>query len=205
MTSTLNPAEGEPQVSRLLVIGGAHSGKSAFAEAWVQARGGPKLYVATTQARDSETAARIASHKERRGGGWRTLEAPLDVVEALSAYDSAGVSVLLDGLSTWLSNLMEQGHDIDKEVERLTKHLAQTRARIVLVSDEVGLGVAPETEELRRFRDEAGRLNQRMAAESKAVVFMAAGLPLMMKGPSGPAPGGRFGSARGRERDGGER
>lgn len=205
MTPTLNPAEGEPQVNRLLVIGGACSGKSGFAEAWVQARSGPKLYVATTQARDADTAARIARHKEQRGGGWRTLEAPLDVVKALSAYDSAGVSVLVDCLTTWISNLMEQGHDIEKEVERLSKHLAQTRARVVLVSDEIGLGVAPESEDLRRFRDEAGRLNQRMAAEAKAVVFMAAGLPLMMKGPSGPAPGGRFGSARGRERDGGER
>lgn len=195
MTPTLNPAEGEPQVSRLLVIGGACSGKSAFAEAWVQARSGPKLYVATAQARDSEMAARIARQKERRGGGWRTLEAPLDVVEALSAYDSAGVSVLVDTLSTWLSNLMEQGHDVEKEVERLSKHLAQTRARVVLVSDEVGLGVMPESEELRRYRVKAGRLNQHMAVEAKAVVFMAAGLPLVMKGPSLPAQGGRF-SAR---------
>ena len=196
-----NPEMGEPPVSRLFVIGGARSGKSSFAESWVTSRPGPKLYVATAQARDSEMADRIARHKERRGAGWRTLEAPLDVVGALSSYDSGGVSVLLDCLTLWLSNLMEAGHNIEKEVDRLCGHLAQTRARVAIVSNEVGMGIVPDNELARRFRDEAGRLNQRMAKESKAVVFMASGLPLLMKGPA-VIPEGRFsGVRRPRERE----
>jgi len=197
---TVNPSEGEPLVSRLFVLGGARSGKSSFAEAWVQARPGPKLYIATAEARDAEMAERIARHKERRGGGWRTLEAPLDLIEALSSYDSAGMSVLLDCLTLWVSNLIEAERDVEAECGRLIKHLAQSRTRIAIVSNEVGLGIVPDNELARRFRDEAGRVNQRVAAEAKAVVFMAAGLPMLMKGPKGPLDGGRFsGRARGGE------
>lgn len=201
---SINPAEGEPLVSRLFVLGGARSGKSNFAEAWIQARSGPKLYIATAEARDSEMAGRIARHKERRGAGWRTLEAPLDIVKALSSYDSGGMSVLIDCLTLWVSNLIEAERDVEAECERLVKHLAQSRARIAIVSNEVGLGIVPDNELARQFRDEAGRVNQRIAAEAKAVVFMAAGLPMLLKGPKGPLDGGRF-SGRGRSGEGSDR
>ena len=182
----LEAAQASLRARKLLVLGGARSGKSRFAEAWVAAQESPKLYIATAQARDAEMAARIAHHKKQRGPGWRTLEAPLDIVGALGAYESPGVSVLVDCLTLWLSNLLEAQSDIGAQTERLAEQVARSPARIALVSNEVGLGVVPENALARRFQDEAGRLHQLLAQRMEAVVFVAAGLPLVMKAPPDP-------------------
>jgi adenosylcobinamide kinase/adenosylcobinamide-phosphate guanylyltransferase len=179
----LDRAKGTLRARKLLVLGGARSGKSRFAEAWIGAADTPKLYIATAQARDGEMAQRIAHHKKQRGPGWRTLEAPLDIVGALASYEGPGVSVLVDCLTLWLSNLLEAEKDVGAEAERLAEQIARSPARIALVSNEVGLGIVPDNPLARRFQDEAGRLHQLLAQRMEAVVFVAAGLPLVMKSP----------------------
>ena len=164
-----------------LVLGGARSGKSAHAEALVTARPGPWLYLATAEARDAEMAARIALHRARRAAGWETREVPLALPEALAALP-AGRPALVDCLTLWLSNLMLAGGDPAAETDRLAAALARPRGPLVLVSNEVGLGIVPENPLARRFRDAAGRLNARVAALAGTVVLTVAGLPLTVKG-----------------------
>ncbi|RMF38762.1 MAG: bifunctional adenosylcobinamide kinase/adenosylcobinamide-phosphate guanylyltransferase [Alphaproteobacteria bacterium] len=164
-----------------LVLGGARSGKSDLAEALLQAMAPPRLYIATAEPRDAEMAARIARHRARRGAGWQTVEAPRDIAGALRAADPAR-PVLVDCLTLWLSNLMEAGADPDAGFDELAAVLATRPGPAVLVSNEVGLGLVPETALGRAFRDAQGRLNQRAAAHADLVVFVAAGLPLVLKG-----------------------
>lgn len=167
--------------STLLVLGGARSGKSTFAESCVAASGLARIYVATATAGDAEMAERIARHRARRGASWRVVEEPLDLVEALDRGAGPGHAVLVDCLTLWLSNLMHAGRDVDREGLRLCDWLAAAPGRIVLVSNEVGLGLVPETALGRRFRDAQGRLNQQVAAVAAEVAFVAAGLPLWLK------------------------
>ncbi|HEU0223597.1 MAG TPA: bifunctional adenosylcobinamide kinase/adenosylcobinamide-phosphate guanylyltransferase [Paracoccaceae bacterium] len=164
-----------------LVLGGARSGKSRFAEGLVQATGLGLCYVATAEARDAEMEERITRHRARRGDAWRTVEAPL---EPGGAVTRAGTreAVLVDCLTLWLANLMLAGRDPEAEAEALAGILRTARGPVALVSNEVGLGLVPETPLGRAFRDAQGILNQRMAAEADLVVFMAAGLPLVLKG-----------------------
>ena len=166
-----------------LVIGGARSGKSRYAEALVSARPPPWVYLATGEARDDEMAARIAAHRARRGADWRLIEAPRDLADAISGAP-AGSAVLVDCLTLWLSNLMLADVDIDAGTHRLDDALARARGPIVLVSNEVGCGIVPDNALARRFRDAQGRLNQRIAARADRVVLMVAGLPLVVKGPA---------------------
>jgi adenosylcobinamide kinase / adenosylcobinamide-phosphate guanylyltransferase len=167
--------------SRLtLVLGGARSGKSRYAESLVTAHPPPWLYVATAEARDDEMAARIAAHRARRGSDWRTIEAPRDLVGVLADIPS-GAAVLVDCLTLWLSNLMLANADIDAETARLDGVLARVDVPVVLVSNEVGAGIVPDNALARRFRDAQGRLNQRIAARADRVVLMVAGLPLVVK------------------------
>lgn len=166
-----------------LVIGGARSGKSAYAEGLVAAEPAPWLYIATAEAGDDEMRTRILAHKARRGAGWRTIEAPLALTEALRDQRAASHPVLVDCLTLWLANLMTAERDIEGETERLIAALEERRAPAVLVSNEVGLGIVPDSPLGRRFRDAAGRLNQRVAAAAGAVIFVAAGLPLFLKRP----------------------
>ena len=133
-----------PPARITLVLGGARSGKSTHAEALLDDHAGPRLYIATAQARDDEMAARIAAHRARRGPGWRTVEAPLALAETLEAEGRAGSALLVDCLTLWLSNLMEAGRDIAAEIERLVACLGRLEGRTVLVSNEVGLGIVPE-------------------------------------------------------------
>ena len=163
-----------------LVIGGARSGKSRFAEARFSDLA-EKLYLATAHAGDTEMAARIEAHRARRGTGWRTLEERLALSEALR--ENAGTPVLVDCLTLWLSNLMLADRDVDQETEALVKALTKMRARCVLVSNEVGMGLVPDTELGRDFRDHQGRLNQAVAEAAGRVTFVAAGLPLTLKEP----------------------
>jgi adenosylcobinamide kinase/adenosylcobinamide-phosphate guanylyltransferase len=164
-----------------LVLGGARSGKSRHAEALVMQMASPWLYVATAQSLDDEMATRIATHRARRGTDWRTIEAPRDLAGAITAAP-AGSAVLVDCLTLWLSNLMLADADIDAESNRLDAALARAKVPVVLVSNEVGLGIVPDNALARRFRDAQGVLNQRIAARADRVVLMVAGLPLVVKG-----------------------
>ena len=161
-----------------LVFGGARSGKSAYAERLIGERG---LYLATAEAGDEEMAERVRAHRERRGAGWETIEEPLDLAGALERHASADPPVLVDCLTLWLSNLMAAGRDIEAETRRLIERLGAMPCPLVLVSNEVGLGLVPTTPLGRAFRDHAGRLNQRVAAAADRVIFVAAGLPLTLK------------------------
>ena len=170
-----------PPARITLVLGGARSGKSAHAEALLGDHAGARLYIATAEARDAEMKARIAAHRARRGPGWRTVEAPLALTEALEAESRPGAALLVDCLTLWLSNILEAGRDIAAEIERLVACLGRLEGRTVLVSNEVGLGIVPENATARAFRDHAGRLNQAVAQAAERVVFVAAGLPLTLK------------------------
>jgi adenosylcobinamide kinase/adenosylcobinamide-phosphate guanylyltransferase len=164
-----------------LVLGGARSGKSAFAEQLVAEAAATRVYLATATAGDEEMRERIAHHRARRGDGWRTIEEPLALVEALSREDRAANAVLVDCLTLWLSNLMHANKDVDAETRQLAALLREAKAKIVLVSNEVGLGLVPETPLGRAFRDAQGRLNQQVAAVATDVAFIAAGLPIWLK------------------------
>jgi adenosyl cobinamide kinase/adenosyl cobinamide phosphate guanylyltransferase len=164
-----------------LVLGGARSGKSRHAESLITACRPPWVYVATAEPLDDEMRARIAEHRARRGADWRTIEAPRDLAGALD-MNAAGGAVLVDCLTLWLSNLMLADADIEAESVRLETVLAAIAGPVVLVSNEVGLGIVPDNALARRFRDAQGRLNQRIAARADRVVLMVAGLPLVVKG-----------------------
>jgi adenosylcobinamide kinase/adenosylcobinamide-phosphate guanylyltransferase len=165
-----------------LVLGGARSGKSRYAEWLIATYPPPRIYVATAEARDNEMAERIAAHRARRDAGWQTVEAPHDLADALTAAP-ASAAVLVDCLTLWLSNLMEAGFDIDAQTASLQEALAGRAGPTVLVANEVGLGIVPDNALARRFRDLQGTLNQRLAAQAARVVMMVAGLPVAVKSP----------------------
>ncbi len=164
-----------------LVLGGAASGKSAFAEDLVQRIGGKRIYIATAQAFDDEMRKKISRHIAQRGDGWHTVEAPLDVPGALRDRQQDEV-VLLDCATLWLTNHMLAEHDLDAQQADLLSSLADCPCPVVVVSNEVGQGVVPDNALARRFRAAQGRLNQRIAAQSDCTVFVTAGLPQILKG-----------------------
>lgn len=170
----------ERRGSLTLVLGGARSGKSSHAEALIAAHPAPWTYLATAQAFDDEMEERIAHHRARRDGRWRTVDAPLDLAETLAVMPE-GAPVLVDCLTLWLSNVMLADLDVDAQTRRLASVLAAPRGPWVAVANEVGLGIVPENALARRFRDEAGRLNQMVAAGADSVVFLVAGMPLVVK------------------------
>jgi adenosylcobinamide kinase/adenosylcobinamide-phosphate guanylyltransferase len=168
--------------SRLtLVLGGARSGKSRYAERLISALPPPWIYLATAQAGDEEMATRIAEHQARRGGAWQTVEAPHDLARALDAAPP-GRPVLVDCLTLWLSNRMLADVDLDRETDALEQVLRYRDAPVALVANEVGSGIVPDNALARRFRDRQGLLNQRLAACADQVVLLVAGLPLIVKG-----------------------
>ncbi|WP_128566329.1 bifunctional adenosylcobinamide kinase/adenosylcobinamide-phosphate guanylyltransferase [Methylobacterium crusticola] len=177
-----------------LVLGGARSGKSAHAEGLIEALPGPWRYVATAQGYDEEMRARIALHRARRSGPWETVDAPRDLAGALAAVPP-GRPVLVDCLTLWLTNAMLAGADLAAETDALVAACAEAAGPLVLVSNEVGLGIVPDNALARRFRDEAGRLHQRLAAVADRVVLMVAGLPLAVKG-EGPGAARATGEGR---------
>ena len=166
--------------SLTLVLGGARSGKSRHAEALVAALPRPWFYLATGEPRDNEMAARIAEHRARRVADWQTIEAPRDLAGALAAVP-AGAAVLVDCLTLWLTNVMLAGIDIEAEIIRLEQALVGRTGPVILVANEVGLGIVPENALARRFRDVAGRLNQRLASLADRVVLLVAGIPVQVK------------------------
>ena len=165
------------------VLGGAASGKSLYAESLVTDTGAPRVYIATGEAWDEEMRAKIAAHVDQRGPGWRTIEAPLDVAPALASVAADEVA-LLDCATMWMSNQMLAENDLDAETARLLDALAACKGKVVVVSNEVGMGIVPENALARRFRDVQGRLNKRLAAAADTVLFVAAGLPLTLKAPA---------------------
>jgi adenosylcobinamide kinase/adenosylcobinamide-phosphate guanylyltransferase len=165
-----------------LVLGGARSGKSRYAESLVEAAASRGTYCATAEPGDDEMAARIAAHRARRGPFWRTVEAPRRLAEAVAAEAEPDRPMLIDCLTLWLSNLMLAEARLDQEFATLRAALRDAAGPVVLVANEVGLGLVPETPLGRRFRDEAGWLNQEIADLADRVVFVAAGLPLVLKG-----------------------
>ena len=165
-----------------LIVGGARSGKSRYAEGSITSRPGPWTYIATAQAFDQEMAARIAAHRASRVAGWRTVEAPLTLPETMQREAKDGCPILVDCLTLWLSNLVLTDGAIEAESKKLLAVLGETGVPIVLVSNEVGMGIVPDNALARAFRDHQGRLNQQVAAIANTVVFMAAGLPMFLKG-----------------------
>jgi len=164
----------------LLILGGARSGKSARALALAVQP--PHVFIATAEALDSEMAERIRRHQAERGASWGLVEAPLDLVGAVRDHAGEKVTLLVDCLTLWLSNLMHHGRDVEVETETLIAELVAAPGRVVLVSNEVGMGLAPTDPLGREFRDAQGRLNQCVAEFADRVEFVAAGLPLTLKG-----------------------
>ncbi len=171
---------GGPLPSVTLVLGGARSGKSLYAENLMETHS-PRIYLATAEAGDKEMAARIAEHQKRRGPGWQTVEEPLDLAGALAAHSSPGQPVLVDCLTLWLSNVMAAKLDADAEVGALVDCLDTLLGPVVFVSNEVGMGIVPDNALARSYMDHAGRMNQRLAASAQRVVMMSAGLPQILK------------------------
>jgi adenosylcobinamide kinase / adenosylcobinamide-phosphate guanylyltransferase len=165
-----------------LVLGGARSGKSRHAEALARATGLKRVYLATAQAFDDEMRERIAQHRaDRAAHGWTTVEEPLDLPAALGRASASDATALVDCLTLWLSNVILAERDVAAGQDALLTALAAAPGPVILVSNEVGLGIVPETPLGRRFRDAQGRLNQAVAAAADSVVFLAAGLPLTLK------------------------
>jgi len=168
----------------VLVLGGARSGKSAYAQTLAERAAPERLYLATAEAGDAEMAARIARHQAERGDGWTTIEEPLALAETLAAVARPGRATLVDCLTLWLTNLMFAGRDVEAELARLAAAIGALEGPAVLVSNEVGLSLVPETKLGRQFRDWQGLANREAARACEAVVFVAAGLPTLLK----PAP-----------------
>ena len=171
---------GAPQT--VLVLGGARSGKSAFGERMIAASGLERVYVATSQIHDDEMRERVDQHKARRGPEWTTVEEADDLEGALLREARQGRAVLVDCLTLWVTNLMMAEADISARAANLCAALEKTESPVVLISNEVGLGIVPDNAMARAFRDHAGRLHQDIAAVADNVYFIAAGLPLKLKG-----------------------
>lgn len=168
----------------VLISGGARSGKSRQAESrtlsLAASLSAPPVYIATAEALDAEMVERIDAHRARRDAVWRNIEAPLALDEALRNSDNSGPR-LVDCLTLWLANLMHAERDWNSEAEVLCETLRNQSAPVILVTNEVGLGIVPDNALARRFRDAAGLLNQMVAATADEVVFMVAGLPMKVK------------------------
>lgn len=164
------------------ILGGARSGKSVLAERLARESALLLHYIATGQAWDAEMRERIVQHQSRRGPEWTTIEAPIELACAITPLDFDVNAILIDCLTLWVTNLMMAERDMDEAFERLASTIAGAKARIFIVSNEVGLGIVPDNAMARAFRDHAGRLHQKIAAVADEVYFVAAGLPLKMKG-----------------------
>jgi adenosylcobinamide kinase / adenosylcobinamide-phosphate guanylyltransferase len=164
-----------------LVIGGARSGKSSFAESLAVGTQRPRRYIATAQAWDAEMRNRIAKHRDQRGDGWITIEAPLHLASALGQVLPAEV-VLVDCATLWLSNHLLAEADLETETAALLAAISACSAQVIVVSNEVGWSIVPDNALARRFRDAQGRLNQQMATQADLVVAVMAGLPIALKG-----------------------
>ena len=180
----VNAAATSPGVT--LVLGGARSGKSRFAESLAPAGAVQRVYVATAEPVDDEMASRIEVHRARRGPAWRTVEAPIELAQAIARESTPRTWLLVDCLTVWLGNLVHHGLDADAAREALLESLAAAPGPVVLVANEVGLGIVPDNPMARAFRDHAGRFNQAVARAAERVCFVAAGIPVTLKGAPPP-------------------
>jgi len=167
--------------SSLLVLGGARSGKSRYAQARAEALPGELVFVATAQAFDDEMRDRIARHRADRDGRWSTVEVPLDLAGCIAREAREERVLLVDCLTLWTSNILLAERDIAAETGQLEAAIAAASGTIILVANEVGLGIVPDNALARRFRDAAGSINQAVARACAGVVFIAAGLPMHLK------------------------
>lgn len=169
----------------LFVIGGARSGKSRYAQRWVEDQCAVSelqpVYLATGQAYDAEMEERIERHRRERSAQWTTVESPLNLPSTILAEAHPRRILLVDCLTLWLSNMMLSERPLDEGMDALASALVAKGAQLAIVSNEVGLSIVPENALARRFRDQQGRLNQRVAELARQVVFVAAGLPLTLK------------------------
>jgi adenosylcobinamide kinase/adenosylcobinamide-phosphate guanylyltransferase len=183
------------------IVGGARSGKSAHAEQLASDSARPVTYIATARVADDEFAARVELHRVRRPAHWRIVEAPLDLPGAIAAADAPGHCLLVDCLTLWLVNLLcpadgeAPAADYQQRFDALDAALAAAHAKVIVVSNEIGLGVVPLGAATRLYVDELGRLNQRIAARAANVTMMVAGLPLALK-TAAPEPSGSDLAAR---------
>jgi adenosylcobinamide kinase / adenosylcobinamide-phosphate guanylyltransferase len=164
----------------ILITGGARSGKSRHAEARARAFPGRPIYLATAEALDAEMTMRIAKHRARRGNEWIEREVPLELKEALIETDGGGAR-LVDCLTLWLSNLLHAERGWSKALSELADALKRQQSPVVLVTNEVGLGIVPDNALARTYRDAAGIMNQTIAAAADEVEFIVAGLPMKLK------------------------
>ncbi len=165
-----------------LILGGARSGKSAFAQQRATVSGLSVIYLATAQAGDAEMTERIARHRTERPGDWGLVEEPLALAATLRAHAAPNRCLLVDCLTLWVSNLLAAGDDaLATETQALLTGLPTLPGHLLLVSNEVGQGIVPANPLARRFRDEAGRLHQAVADRCDRVSFIIAGLPLTLK------------------------
>lgn len=165
----------------LLVLGGARSGKSRYAQQRAEASGLAPVFLATATASDAEMQQRILRHQQDRGPEWQTVEVPLDLGGAIRQHGQPGRVLLVDCLTLWLGNLLLAGRDAGAATETLAAAIGEARCPVILVGNEVGSGIVPEHALARRFRDDAGRTNQRIAATVDEVQLLVAGLPLRLK------------------------
>lgn len=185
MTTYLSDDAPLPSVT--LVLGGARSGKSTYAEAMIGTR--PAWYLATARIGDDEMMARVRQHRSRRGDNWETFEEPLELVRALREIARPDRPVLVDCLTLWLTNVMLDGRDATEAIAALVAAVPELPGPVIFVSNETGLGIVPDNALARAFRDHAGRLNQAIAAAAGRVVFTVAGLPMMLKDAPDGIPG----------------
>ncbi len=164
-----------------LILGGARSGKSSFAEKQAKATKLNRLYLATAEDFDTEMKHRIKKHQQQRGDGWTTIEEPLDLTRELIDNSDDDSVILVDCLTLWLSNLMGKGADIETEFDSLVASLEKLRGQIIFVSNEVGQGIVPDNALARQFRDHAGRLHQQIAEAADHVYFITAGIAQKIK------------------------
>ncbi|MFC1524104.1 bifunctional adenosylcobinamide kinase/adenosylcobinamide-phosphate guanylyltransferase [Thermodesulfobacteriota bacterium] len=173
------------EVTRVLVLGGCRSGKSKYSEQWAREGFDRKVLIATLDiGTDEEMRRRVQLHRQSRGAGWVTVEQPVDVAGAVMAHQQDTDVILIDCLTLWITNLMLQNmsdEEIEHEVEQLVTVVGSSQSSVVLVANEVGLGIVPESAMGRRFRDLAGWTNQQFGAMCDQVVFMAAGIPQFLK------------------------
>ncbi|MCH7313182.1 bifunctional adenosylcobinamide kinase/adenosylcobinamide-phosphate guanylyltransferase [Acinetobacter sp. ANC 3882] len=166
-----------------LILGGARSGKSRLAEQIAKDSGLAVVYIATAQALDEEMQQRIEHHRQQRPEHWQVCEEPIYLAEQILQLDQPNQLILVDCLTLWLSNLL-LAEDINlqqQQMQKLFDILPQLQSRIILVSNETGLGVVPMGEISRRFVDEAGRLHQTLGQLAQKVVFCVAGFPMILK------------------------
>jgi adenosylcobinamide kinase / adenosylcobinamide-phosphate guanylyltransferase len=185
---------------RILVLGGARSGKSRHAETLAMSEDSHRIYIATAEISDDEMRERIAVHRaQREGKGWETIEEPLGLPAALMRLSKPETVIVVDCLTLWLNNILFKERPVTPMIQALCSALASVRGTVILVSNETGLGIVPDNALARQFRDGAGTLNQRVAEIADEVIFMVAGLPVTLKGGRPPKRQARRG-ARGRGR-----